>query len=101
MSYQYLSLTNFAWPPNVKDIPPGNVAKNEKIKQLRARWECSQTKCQSEFCYVPADGPHFPLGHDHFDKWAAATVSSDHSFGILSHIIFIASRTQRDSISYT
>ena len=35
----------------------------------------SVATCRSEFCYVPADGPHFPLSHDHLDKWATAMVS--------------------------
>jgi hypothetical protein len=28
-----------------------------------------------DVCYVPPDnGAHFPLSHNHFDKWAAAMV---------------------------
>jgi len=56
------------------DILPANVAMNEKIKQLRERWECSMTTCHSEVCFVPAEGPHFALSHDLTEKWAAAMV---------------------------
>jgi len=60
--------------PRESDILPGNLAKNENISLLRGQWECNLTACRSEHCYVPADGPHFPLSHDHFDKWASAMV---------------------------
>jgi len=50
------------------------MAKNEKIRLLRERWQCNLTTCHSKHCYVPADGPHFPLSHDLFNKWAAAMV---------------------------
>lgn len=56
------------------DILPGNIAMNEQIRQLRERWECNMTTCSSEFCFIPADGPHFALSHDHVEKWAAAIV---------------------------
>ncbi|KIK06256.1 hypothetical protein K443DRAFT_89994, partial [Laccaria amethystina LaAM-08-1] len=60
--------------PNVNDILPGNIAKNDNIKQLHLHWECTMSNCSSEHCYIPADGPHFALSHDHFDKWAVAMV---------------------------
>jgi len=56
------------------DILPANVAMNEKIKQLRERWECNMTTCHSEVCFIPAEGPHFALSHDLMEKWAAAIV---------------------------
>ena len=28
---------------------------------------------------IPPDGPHFPLGHDHIQKWAAAIIRSIHN----------------------
>jgi hypothetical protein len=31
--------------------------------------------CHSDHCFIPADGPHFPLSHEHFEKWGAAWVS--------------------------
>lgn len=58
------------------DILPANVAMNEKIKQLRERWECNMTTCHSEVCFIPAEGPHFALSHDLTEKWAAAIVCS-------------------------
>jgi hypothetical protein len=30
------------------------------------------TTCHSDFWFIPAEEPHFPLSHDHFEKWAAA-----------------------------
>lgn len=36
---------------------------------------------------MPADGPHFPLGHDHLDKWAAAMVSFEIIIMIYTHIV--------------
>ncbi|KAF8813468.1 hypothetical protein BYT27DRAFT_7230983 [Phlegmacium glaucopus] len=59
--------------PTEKDILPGNVAKNDSIKRLRERWLCNFNNCKYKHCFVPADGPHFPLSHDHFNKWAAAS----------------------------
>ena len=61
--------------PKGSDIVPGNIAVNNNIKKLRARWECNITNCPSDHCYIPANGPHFALGHEHFEKWAAALVS--------------------------
>ena len=60
--------------PRESDIPLGNLAKNENISLLHGWWECNMSKCHSEHCYISADGPHFPLSHDHFDKWASAMV---------------------------
>jgi len=38
-------------------------------------YRCGGTNCPSDHCYIPSDGPHFMLGHEHFEKWAAALVS--------------------------
>jgi len=61
--------------PKESDILPGNVAINDNIKKLQAWWECNVTNCPPDHCYIPSDGPHFALGHEHFEKWAAALVS--------------------------
>jgi hypothetical protein len=53
---------------------PGNLAKNKNTLLLRIQWDCNMMTCHSEYCYVPADGSHFPLSHDHIDKWASAMV---------------------------
>ncbi|PPQ78672.1 hypothetical protein CVT24_002261 [Panaeolus cyanescens] len=59
--------------PNKNDILPGNVAKNENIVRLRARWQCNAGGCHFEYCFVPSDGgAHLPLSNELFDKWAAA-----------------------------
>ncbi|KAJ7742536.1 hypothetical protein B0H16DRAFT_1890211 [Mycena metata] len=61
--------------PKEDRILPANAALNEKIGILRARWACSHPggPCGSDFCYIKPDGEeHFPLGHDHFNVWAAA-----------------------------
>ncbi|KAJ7608830.1 hypothetical protein DFH06DRAFT_1017460, partial [Mycena polygramma] len=58
-------------------ILPGNVAVNEKIGILRAKWVCPTLggACASTHCYVKPDSPgHFPLGNEHFRVWAAAWV---------------------------
>ena len=68
------------------DILPANVAMNEKIKQLRERWECSMTTCHSEVCFVPTEGPHFALSHDLTEKWAAAMV---HFFLVWSNFSYV------------
>ena len=60
--------------PQESDILPANFAINSKIRALREQWECNVTSCKSDFCFIPAEGPHFPLGHGHFEKWAAAIV---------------------------
>ncbi|KAF8955219.1 hypothetical protein BDZ97DRAFT_1674510 [Flammula alnicola] len=54
------------------DILPANQAINDTIKSLREHWQCSLTTCKHDYCYIPADGPHFPLSHEHCEKWAAA-----------------------------
>ncbi|KIJ94309.1 hypothetical protein K443DRAFT_37325, partial [Laccaria amethystina LaAM-08-1] len=64
--------------PNVNDILPGNVAKNDNIKLLHSCWECATSNCSSEHCYIPTDGPHFALSHNHIDKWAATMLSVMH-----------------------
>jgi hypothetical protein len=56
------------------DILPGNMAMNGQIRSLREHWQCSLTTCQSDYCFIPAEGPHFALGHEHLEKWAAAIV---------------------------
>lgn len=54
------------------DILPGNMAMNGQIRSLREHWQCSLTTCRSDYCFIPAEGPHFALGHEHLEKWAAA-----------------------------
>lgn len=54
------------------NILPGNIAMSEQIRQLHELWECNMMT--SEFCFIPADSPHFTLSHDHMEKWAAAIV---------------------------
>ncbi|RXW16545.1 hypothetical protein EST38_g9309 [Candolleomyces aberdarensis] len=56
----------------VSDQLPGNAALKETVSQLRAHWQCSAGGCSSDHCFVPADGPHLRLTHEHFEKWAAA-----------------------------
>ena len=58
---------------------------------LHERWECNVSTCHSDHCFVPAEGPHFPLGHEHFEKWAAAWVSSVFRVPIFAHMFLIAS----------
>ncbi|KAG6894151.1 hypothetical protein C0992_007313 [Termitomyces sp. T32_za158] len=58
--------------PKESDILPANVALNDRIKQIRDRWECNVSMCHSEHCFVPAVGPHLPLSHEMVEKWAAA-----------------------------
>ncbi|KAJ7866881.1 hypothetical protein B0H13DRAFT_2352242 [Mycena leptocephala] len=60
--------------PKARDILPGNVALNDKISELRERWTCPAAggPCGSAHCFFTPDQPeHFPLGHDHFQSWAA------------------------------
>jgi len=47
------------------------MAMNDEIRSLREHWQCSLTTCRSEYCFIPAEGPHFALGHEHLEKWAA------------------------------
>ncbi|KAF8225220.1 hypothetical protein L208DRAFT_1070083, partial [Tricholoma matsutake] len=68
--------------PKESDILPANVALNDRIKMLRERWLCNMSTCHSDHCFVPADRSHFPLGHEHFEKWAAAWLWSEHSANI-------------------
>ncbi|KAG6907807.1 hypothetical protein DXG01_007289 [Tephrocybe rancida] len=58
--------------PKESNILPANVALNDKIRQLRDRWECNVSTCHSEHCFVPVLGPHLPLSHEIIEKWAAA-----------------------------
>ncbi|KAJ7131306.1 hypothetical protein C8R44DRAFT_871813 [Mycena epipterygia] len=61
--------------PNARQILPGNVALNEKMGLIRARWLCPTpgSLCGSEHCYVQPDAvEHFPLSHTHVECWAAA-----------------------------
>ncbi|KAG6847329.1 hypothetical protein H0H93_008788, partial [Arthromyces matolae] len=58
--------------PKESDILPANMALNDRIKRLRDKWECNVSSCHSEHCFVPAVGPHVPLSHEMFEKWAAA-----------------------------
>jgi len=75
----------------VADILPANFAINNKIRTLREQWECNITTCKSDFCFVPADGPHFPLGHGHFEKWAAAMVHAPSHPTLLSSNVHLCS----------
>ncbi|KAJ7196225.1 hypothetical protein GGX14DRAFT_403426 [Mycena pura] len=64
--------------PHSRDILPGNVALNEKIGELRERWQCPTPggACGSEHCfYNEADPEHLPLSHAHMASWAAAMAS--------------------------
>jgi hypothetical protein len=63
--------------PKENDLLPANVAQNENIKALRDHWECNATTCHSEHCFVPAEGPHLRLTHEHLNKWSAAIVSGN------------------------
>ncbi|KIK05665.1 hypothetical protein K443DRAFT_3674 [Laccaria amethystina LaAM-08-1] len=63
--------------PRETNILPANFAINSKIRTLWEQWECNVTSCKSDFCFVPAEGLHFPLGHGHFEKWAAAILRGD------------------------
>ncbi|KAJ7617580.1 hypothetical protein B0H17DRAFT_1152431 [Mycena rosella] len=61
--------------PNAQQILPGNVALNEEIGILRARWQCPTPggPCGSEHCFVQPDMPeHFPLSNTHFESWGSA-----------------------------
>ena len=55
-------------------ILPANMAMNSQIWSLHEHWQCSLTMCWSDYCFIPAEGPHFALGHEHLEKWAAAIV---------------------------
>ncbi|TFK35642.1 hypothetical protein BDQ12DRAFT_611582, partial [Crucibulum laeve] len=63
--------------PKEANILPANVALNNKIKELRTHWFCNVGNCHSEHCYIPAERLHFPLGYDHFEKWAAACLRGE------------------------
>ncbi|KAJ7745547.1 hypothetical protein DFH07DRAFT_776658 [Mycena maculata] len=61
--------------PNAQQILPGNIALNEKIGILRARWQCPTPggPCGSEHCFVQPDmSEHFPLSNAHFESWGSA-----------------------------
>jgi len=66
--------------PKAADINNANVPHNDNIKVLRQRWICHQKPgCASDHCFInPVDASHLPLGHSHFDVWAAAMVSDLH-----------------------
>ncbi|KAM6488822.1 hypothetical protein JOM56_015732 [Amanita muscaria] len=61
------------------DILPRNQALVENITKLRKRWTCSLTSCPSDHCFIPPEGPHLYLGHEHVEKWAAAMLQNDGS----------------------
>ncbi|KAH9986222.1 hypothetical protein BJV77DRAFT_935229, partial [Russula vinacea] len=63
--------------PKESDILPANIALNDRIKMLRGRWQCNASGCHSDFCFVSADGPHFPLSHEHLEKWGVAWLRSE------------------------
>ena len=46
---------------------------------------------------MPADGPHFPLGHDHLDKWAGAMVSYE-LFKVMVHTYVISQLHEYEGI---
>lgn len=75
-SYMHIVNANDLQAPREKDIPAANIALNDKILALRTQWECNVSTCQSEHCFIPAEGPHFALSHTHFEKWGAAIVRS-------------------------
>jgi len=50
------------------------MAMNGQIRNLREHWQCSSMTCRSDYCFIPAEGPYFALGHEHLEKWAAAIV---------------------------
>jgi len=62
------------------------MAMNGQIQSLREHWQCSLTTCQSDYCFIPAEGPHFALGHEHLEKWAAAIV---HHLSICDFSVFM------------
>lgn len=62
------------------DILPGNQALVENITKLRKRWTCSLTSCPSDHCFIPPEGPHLYLSHEHVEKWAAAMVNMQLKF---------------------
>ncbi|KAJ7229840.1 hypothetical protein GGX14DRAFT_581427 [Mycena pura] len=65
--------------PNSRDILPANVALNEKIGELRERWQCPTpgSACGSEHCfYNEADPEHLPLLHAHMASKVFADVNT-------------------------
>ncbi|KAJ7862212.1 hypothetical protein B0H13DRAFT_2282361 [Mycena leptocephala] len=63
--------------PSENDISPINMAINQKIAVLRAKWACNAND-GSDYCWVsPEDKEHIPLGHAHFTMWSAASVKGD------------------------
>lgn len=55
---------------------PGNKAITHEISQLHEKWQCHSTSCGGFHCYVhPEEKKHLPLGHSHFNLWAATIVS--------------------------
>jgi hypothetical protein len=65
-----------------KDILPGNIAMNENIKLLHAKWFCHTASCSSDHCFISGENPeHFVLSHSHMQTWASAIVSPLSSYG--------------------
>ncbi|KAJ7600244.1 hypothetical protein C8J56DRAFT_879968 [Mycena floridula] len=67
--------------PKATAIAPGNKLLNDTIGTLRERWKCPKEgkgRCQSEFCFVPAEGnDHFPLNLARQENWSAAILKGD------------------------
>ncbi|KAJ7144628.1 hypothetical protein C8R44DRAFT_846323 [Mycena epipterygia] len=58
--------------PSENDILPANAILNSKIAQLRTKWTCHAND-GSDYCWVSGEQKeHIPLGHPHFNMWAAA-----------------------------
>ena len=57
-------------------------------------WECATSNCSSEHCYIPVDGLHFALSHNHFDKWAAAMVCCEWLINSISWLLVTHTATQ-------
>ncbi|KAJ7668085.1 hypothetical protein B0H17DRAFT_1210147 [Mycena rosella] len=58
--------------PSENDVLPGNKVISDKIQLLRAKWTCHAND-GSDYCWVSGDmKEHLPLGHAHFNMWAAA-----------------------------
>ncbi|KAJ6585988.1 hypothetical protein B0H19DRAFT_1060163 [Mycena capillaripes] len=58
--------------PSENDISPANAEINQKIAALRTKYTCHGNH-GSDFCWVSGEEKeHIPLGHPHFNMWAAA-----------------------------
>ncbi|KAJ7792701.1 hypothetical protein B0H14DRAFT_3562592 [Mycena olivaceomarginata] len=60
--------------PNKNDISPENAEINTKIALLRAKYACHAND-GSDYCWVSGEHKqHIPLGHLHFNMWAAGWI---------------------------